>query len=299
MPNPALNDNVFQRETRAAQGPGSFTPGWGSPASELPPGVFDPTRPGSTPGAPPPAGPGGPIATDGDTMRLGGTLSATGILFAIVLVAGWFGWQAVTVTESVRLVDGTIERTPSIPAWTLAAVLVGFGLAIFTSFKPKLARFIAPVYAVAEGLFLGAISHAFDAWYPGIVVQAVLATASIFAVMLVLFATRTIRVTEKLRTIVFAATAAIMLLYLVSFVVSLFGSSVPVIHDASPLGIAFSVAVIGIAAFNLLLDFDLIERGIAMRAPRYMEWYAAFGLLVTLVWIYIEVLKLLAKLRER
>jgi uncharacterized YccA/Bax inhibitor family protein len=300
MPNPALNDGIFQRETRASQPPGSFTPGWGSPASELPPGMFQ--QPGSAgpipgQGAPPT---GGPVEVGGgDVMRLGGTISATFVLLAILLVTGWFGWQAVTVTESVRLIDGTIERTPSIPPWTMIAVLVGFGLAILTVFKPKLARVTGPLYAAAEGVFLGVISHAFDAWYPGIVVQAVMVTIAVFAVMLVLFATRVIRVTEKLRMAVIGATLAIALVYVVGLVVSLFGGNMPLIHDASPLGIGFSLLVVGIAAFNLLLDFDLIEKGVAMRAPKYMEWYAAFGLMVTLVWLYLEVLRLLAKLRER
>lgn len=289
--NPALNDQIFQREIQANQ-QGAFTPGWGSPADELPPGVFG--QPSSTG-----VGPGGPVAAEGGTMRLGGTVSATAILLLLLVVAGWFGWQQVTVTEVGVNPDGTVENSVAVAPWVFAAVIVGFLIAIVTVFKPKIARFTGPLYAIAEGLFIGAISHVFDAQWPGIVVQAVLLTFAVFAIMLVLFATGTIRVTEKLRMAVIASTLAIAVVYLISFVLSFFGSGVPMIHDAGPVGIGFSLLVVGIASFNLLLDFDFVQRGVAARAPRYMEWYAAFGLMVTLVWLYLEILRLLAKLRER
>jgi uncharacterized YccA/Bax inhibitor family protein len=298
MPNPALNDNVFQRETSASQGAGSFTPGWGSPASELPPGVFAPQAPGSpTPGAPTT---GGPVQTGGgDTMTARGAMSATGILLALVIVAGWFGWQQVTVTITGVRPDGSEITSVDIPPWLMIAWIAGFAIAVLTIFKPKLARFTGPAYAVAQGLLVGAISRIYEIQFDGIVLQAVMLTIAVFTIMLVLFATGTIKVTDKLRTGIIVATGAIALVYLVTIVLGLFGAEVPMIHEAGPVGIGFSLLVVGIAAFNLLLDFDFIQKGVAMRAPKYMEWYAAFGLMVTLIWLYLEILRLLAKLRER
>lgn len=303
--NPALNDDVFQKEIRASGQGGGFSPAWGSPADELPPGVFGPG--GAAPAGGPvtqPGGPlgGGPVVSGGggdDTMRLGGTLSATGILLALLVVAGWFGWQAVIVTEVTSELRQTVTRTAEIQPWIFGAVIVGFLLAIVTVFKPKLARITAPLYAVAEGLFVGAISHYYEAQFEGIVLQAVGLTVGVFVVLLVLFASGAVRVTERMRTMVFAATGAIALVYLATMVLRLFGSDVPFIHGSGAIGIGFSVLVVGIASFNLLLDFDFIQRGVTMRAPRYMEWFAAFGLMVSLVWLYLELLRLLSKLRSR
>jgi uncharacterized YccA/Bax inhibitor family protein len=292
--NPALNDKVFQREM-GANATGAFTPGWGSPADELPPGVFD--QRGGAPGAP--TVPGGPVVTAPDTMRMGGTMSATAILFGIVLVAAWFGWQAVDAQVVGVQPDGSEIVDISMPPWLFVSWIGGFVLAIVTVFKPKIARFTGPLYAAAMGLLMGAISAAFEVQYDGIVLQAISLTVAVFAIMLVLYSTRTIKVTDRLRTTVMVATGAIALVYLVSIVLSFFGTTVPMIHDAGPVGILFSLVVVGIASFNLLLDFDFIERGVAAGAPRYMEWYGAFGLMVTLIWLYLEILRLLAKLRER
>lgn len=294
MPNPALNDGAFARETRGAQPPGSFEPGWGAPASELPPGVFDAA---ATTG--PGVGVGGPVATDRKVMTMGGTASATAVLLLLLVVAGWFGWQAVTVTELAPLPNGDPNSAVDVPGWFFLAMIAGLGIAILTIVKPTLARFTAPLYAVAEGLLLGVISRVFEVDYSGIVLQAVMLTIGVFLVMLVLFATGAIKVTEKVRLAIIASTFAIAMVYLVSLVASFFGSGVPFIHDAGPIGIGFSLVVVGVASMNLLLDFDLVQRGVAARAPKYMEWYAAFGLMITLVWLYLEILRLLAKLRSR
>jgi uncharacterized YccA/Bax inhibitor family protein len=292
--NPALNDKIFQREMTSS-GTGAFTPGWGSPADELPPGVFA-SESGTAAGT----GLGGPVQTPGtETMRMGGTMSATAILLGIVLVAAWFGWQAVDVQVLGLRPDGTEIVEFSMPPWLFVSWIGGFVLAIVTVFKPKIARITGPLYAAAMGLLMGAISAAFEIQYDGIVLQAIGLTLAVFAIMLVLYGTRTIRVTNRLRTAVVVATMAIMLVYLVSIIASFFGSGVPMIHDAGPIGILFSLVVVGIASFNLLLDFDFIERGVAAGAPRYMEWYGAFGLMVTLIWLYLEILRLLAKLKER
>ncbi|MFN8019388.1 MAG: Bax inhibitor-1/YccA family protein [Acidimicrobiales bacterium] len=274
MSNPALNDGAFQRAAAADQG--TFEPGWAAPqaASQA------------------------PVATATDTMRLGGTITASAVLLLFLVLGGWFGWQQVTVV-SEKLADGSVSSSYDMPSWLWIAWIGGFGIAVVTILKPPLARFTGPIYAVAEGLLLGAISHIFDAEWNGIVLQAVGLTMGVFVMMLVLYGSRAIKVTDRLRMGIIAATGAVCIVYLISFVLSFFGSSVPLIHGAGPAGIAFSLLVVGIAAMNLMLDFDLVERGIAARAPRYMEWYAAFGLMITLVWLYLEILRLLAKLRSR
>jgi len=155
------------------------------------------------------------------------------------------------------------------------------------------------VYAAATGAMAGAISHFYEVQFNGIVLQAVGLTIGVFVMMLVLYSTRTIKVTDRLRNGIIAATGAVLLVYLATFVLRLFGADIPMIHDGGLIGIGFSLLVVGIASFNLLLDFDLIERGVKMGAPRYMEWYGAFGLMVTLVWLYLEMLRLLSKLRQR
>ena len=232
-------------------------------------------------------------------MTLNGVLSASAVLMMMVLVAGAFAWNAVTV-ETALNVNGDVVVVSPFPGWVLLTVLGAFGVGLLSSFKPHLARFTGPVYALLMGASAGAISKYYEVAFSGIVLQAISLTVGVFFVMLVLFATRTIRVTDKLRTVIMVGTAAVALVYLVSILMNLiFDASMPLIHDSSPLGILFSLAVVGLAAFNLLVDFDLVERGIEMRAPKYMEWYAAFALTVTLVWLYLELLRLLAKLRDR
>jgi uncharacterized YccA/Bax inhibitor family protein len=181
----------------------------------------------------------------------------------------------------------------------MLSFFVGLGLAFLTIFKPKFARITAPLYALAQGLMVGAITHLYEIQTQGIALQAVGLTAGVFAMMLFLFATRIVKVTNKLRTGIIAATGAVCVVYLVSIVASLFGAEVPFLHESSLIGIGISLVIVGVAAANLLLDFDFIERGIQAGAPRYMEWYAAFGLMMTLVWLYLELLRLLGKLRSR
>lgn len=290
--NPALNDKIFERETAAA---GGFTPGWGSsPSSEVPPGLFT----GAAADGAASTVAHGPVDA-GPTMRLGGTLSAAAILLLVLVVAAFFGWQATEVVTAVNTAGETVVVSSQLPAWIIVSAIVGFGLAILTIFKPKLARFTAPLYAAAQGAFVGAISKLYEVQFDGIVLQAVGLTIGVFVMMLVLYATGTIKVTDRLRKGIFAATGAVCLVYLVTLVARLFGSDIPMIHDAGVVGIGFSLVVVGIASSNLLLDFDFIERGVEMRAPRYMEWFGAFGLMVTLVWLYLELLRLLSKLRSR
>jgi len=267
--NPALTDKVFNREIEQARAAGA-----GGRMARPP--VDDQV----SPWPPPPSF---------DTMTVGGTVSAAGVLLLLLLVAGWVGWAQVDPSPlGVRF-----------PGWLLPTMLVGLGIAILTIFKPKLARFTAPVYAVVEGLLLGAISHVYDLRFDGIVVQAVGLTLGVFVLLLFLYATKVIRVTDKLRMGIVVATGAVFVVYLVSLVARLFGANFPFIHDTGPIGILFSLAVVVIASLNLVLDFDFIEQGVAQGAPKYMEWYGAFGLMVTLVWLYLELLRLLSKLRSR
>ena len=173
---------------------------------------------------------------------------------------------------------------------------MGFGL--ITTFKPKIARITAPLFAVAEGIALGVISKLYESYYDGIVVQAILATASIVFVMYTLYATGVIKVTPKFRKIVIGATMAIFVFYMLNFVLGFLNVDLPLIGDTGPMGIIFSLVVIVIAASNLALDFDFIERGSQAGLPKYMNWAAGYGLAVTVVWIYLEVLRLLSKIRN-
>ena len=165
--------------------------------------------------------------------------------------------------------------------------------------KQHLARFLGTFYALIEGVVVGAISHVYEGVSQGVVLQAVGATLGVFAVMLFLYASRTIRVTDKLRSTVIAATMGLMLFYGVSLLLSLFGVDISFFQSTSLMSIGFSVLAAGLAAFNLLLDFDIIERGIARRAPAYFEWFAALGVLVTVEWLYLELLRLLSKIQRR
>ncbi len=274
--NPAFSDAAM---SRAAQ---DLQPGWGAPQGTT-----------ATAGAP-------PMVTDRSAaMSFGGVVSATGVLLALLAVASAFGWNMVEQTSFIDPRTGEEIVTTNWPGWLFLPILGGLGLAILTVFKPNLARVTSPLYAVVQGLAVGAISAVYDAAYNGIVLQAVLCTIGVFTVMLFLYATRIIRVTQKLAIGIVAATGGVFLAYMLSWVFSMFSDSTPAIWDSGAFGIGFSVLVVGIAAFNLLLDFDFIERGVEAGLPKGMEWYAGFGLIVTLVWLYLEILRLLAKLQQR
>jgi uncharacterized YccA/Bax inhibitor family protein len=221
------------------------------------------------------------------TMTVQGTVNKTGLLLLLALA-----------TASASWVLGT-SGGPGVAGWALGAGLAGLVVAIATIVRPRWSPVTAPIYALVEGVVLGLVSMWFEARYPGIAIQAVALTFGVLGAMLVLYKTRVIKVTQRFRAGVLAATLAIFVVYMVALVLGLFGVQVPFLNDASPLGILISLAIVVVAALNLVLDFDLIDRGARSGAPAYMEWYAAFGLLVTLVWLYLELLRLLAKLRER
>ena len=224
-----------------------------------------------------------------DRMTIGGVVEKSTFLLLLLVGAGAFGWSQ--VDRSAAVVD--------IPGWLLIALIGGLVIAMVTIFKPHLSPYTSPAYAVVQGLVVGAISAVYEGSFDGIVLQAVGLTIGVFAIMLGMFALRIVKVTEKLRAGIIMATGAVLLVYVASFVLNLFGSGVPFIHESGLLGIGFSLAVVAIASMNLLLDFDMIEKGAAAGAPKHLEWYGAFGLLVTIVWLYLELLRLLSKLRER
>ena len=177
--------------------------------------------------------------------------------------------------------------------------LIGFALAMYTSFVPRNAGITAPIYAFLKGLFLGGISLVLEMQYPGIAIQAVGLTFGTLASLLFFYKSGLIKPTENYRLMIFSATFGIMILYLVNFVMNFFGAGIGFIHSNGVFGIGFSLFVVGVAALNLVLDFDFIEQGAENSLPKYMEWYGAFSLMVTLIWLYLEILRLLAKLRSR
>jgi len=185
------------------------------------------------------------------------------------------------------------------PVWVLwVSLFAGLGLVIAATVKPVLAQYLAIPYALTQGILLGLISRMYEDLFDGIVFQAILATVAVFAVMLFLYTARIIQVTQRLRSAVIGATLGIMVFYGISLIGMLFGWNMPLVWDSGPLGIIFSIVVAGVAAFNLLLDFDLIENGVRANLPDWMNWFAAMGLMVTIVWLYLELLRLISKLRD-
>ena len=224
-----------------------------------------------------------------EAMSLNGTVNKTALLLVLTLVGAMFTWGKFFATGDAA------SLTPYI--W--GGALGGFVVALVTIFKKQWSPFTAPLYAVLEGLFIGAISAMFELRFPGIVLQAVGLTFGTLAALLLAYRSGLVRATENFKLGVVAATGGIFLLYMANIVMGFFGHSIGFIHDSGWLGIAFSAVVVVVAALNLVLDFDFIEHGVEQGAPKYMEWYAAFGLLVTLVWLYLELLRLLSKLQSR
>jgi uncharacterized YccA/Bax inhibitor family protein len=234
-------------------------------------------------------------------MTVGGTMLATAVLFVLLLVTAAIGWSQVTQTETSFIDSTGVTQTTvdtNFPGWVWIPMLIGVALAFLTVFKPKLARITAPLYALGYGFAIGAISHMYDLQWDGIVLQAVGATLAVFAVMLFLYATRIIKVTKRYVFTVIAATGGIFVLYMAAFIASLFGADITFWNDPTPLGIGISVVIVIVAALNLGIDFAFIEQASRAGEPKYMEWFGAFGLTVTLIWLYLEILRLLSLLRQ-
>ena len=223
-----------------------------------------------------------------ERMTLQGTVNKSFLLLVVLMGCALWPW-------SQYMSGNTAAVGPSI----LIGVVAGLILALIISFKATLAPYLSLPYAACEGLAIGAFSAILERRYPGIAIQAVALTFGVLASMLLAYKTGLIRATQRFRAMVIGATGAVMLLYLVSAVLGLFHVNVPFMYNSSTLSLGLSLVIIAIAALNLVLDFDLIESGVAQGVPRYMEWYGAFGLLVTLVWLYLEILRFLAKTRSR
>jgi uncharacterized YccA/Bax inhibitor family protein len=229
------------------------------------------------------------VGASEEVMSLEGTVNKTAFLLLLVAAGAAWVW-----TRYFQSLDPAV-----IMPYIVAGLIGGVVAALVTIFLPAWARISAPVYAAAQGLALGGISAFYEQQLHGIVFQAIGLTFGVLAVMLLAYRSGLIKVTDRFRMIVVAATGGIALLYFASIVLSFFGVTVPFIHQGGTFGIVFSLVVVGIAAANLALDFDFIQRGVEHGAPKLMEWYAAFGVMVTLIWLYLEILRLLSKLRRR
>ncbi|MBC7741617.1 MAG: Bax inhibitor-1/YccA family protein [Bdellovibrionaceae bacterium] len=219
--------------------------------------------------------------TDTSKMTISGTINRAGLLILITILGAYLGYG---------------QHSPVI---MIGSLIVGIALSLIIIFKPHTSPMLAPAYALVEGVLLGSISAVYSVMYPGIVANALILTLSILVLMLSLYRFKIIRVTDRTRSVIVGATMAIAVTYLVNMVMSFFGTSIPMIHQTGTMGIIFSVVVVGVAAFNLLLDFDMIERAESQGAPKYMEWYGGFALLITLVWLYMEILRLLGKVNRK
>lgn len=225
---------------------------------------------------------------EGEPMTINGAVNKTFILLALLIVSACYTW--------FLAFSGYTDKAQML---TIGGGIVGMVLAFVVIFTRKAMHVLTPLYAVCEGFFIGGISAVYAAAYAGIVMQAVFATFAVLASMLILYRSGAIRCTDKFRAVIFTATLSVAIVYLIQIIASLFGRGIPQIFTSSPIGIGFSVVVVLIAAFNLIVDFDFIERGSQGLLSKKYEWYGAFGLMVSLVWLYLEILRLLAKLSDR
>lgn len=222
----------------------------------------------------------------GGTMSVAGTIDKTFLMFLCALMPAIYTWN--------QYMLGFTDKANML---MMVGVIVGFVFALISTFTRN--KIFMVLYAICEGLFLGGISAAFNQAYPGIVIQAVLATFAAMFSMLGLYKFNIIKCTDKFRSIIYISTISIAVLYLIQWIGSFFHYSIPALFGTGTIGIGFSAIVVAIAALNLILDFDFIEKGVQNMLPKEFEWYGAFGLMVTLVWLYLEILRLLAKLRDR
>lgn len=232
-----------------------------------------------------------PMLVDTKTMTVNGSIEKIAILGGLTFLSAFLTWQYALSTFAIQANN----------LYYIAAIgpVLGFLIAMAIIFKKEYSPYLAPVYCIVQGAFLGVISLIFETTYNGIVLQAILITFSMLFVLLILYRAKVIQATQTFKNVIFAATGSIFIMYLFSFAGMFFGFTVPFIHDNSVYGIIFSVIVVIVAALNLIIDFDFIEKGAAYQAPKYMEWYAGFGFMVSLIWLYLEILRLLAKSRSR
>jgi len=227
--------------------------------------------------------------TDAGRMTLSGTVNKTGVLLLCVMATAAWTWHQFLVSGDMAAVAPLM----------ILGMIGGFICAMVTIFKKEWSPITAPIYALLEGLVLGGLSALMEVRYPGIAIQAVGLTFGTLFVLLLAYRSGMIQVTQKFRLGVVAATGGIMVFYLLQMLLGFFGFQFTSINGSGFIGIGFSLIVVAVAALNLVLDFDFIERGVQYGAPKYMEWYGAFGIIVTLVWLYLEILRLLSKMRSR
>ena len=233
------------------------------------------------------------VSTLGEGMTISGAVNKTGILLLLCVASAAWTWNRFFAAPSIP--DGMAAMAPLVAVGGIG----GFIVALVTIFKKEWAGITAPIYALLEGLLLGGVSAMFETRFHGIAIQAVALTFGTLVVMLIAYRSGLIKVTDKLRLGIVAATGGIAVFYLIQFVLGFFGFRFNAVNGSGPIGIVFSLVVVGVAALNLVLDFDLIENGARWNAPKYMEWYSGFALMITLVWLYLEMLRLLSKFRER
>ncbi|MBR5856818.1 MAG: Bax inhibitor-1/YccA family protein [Bacteroidales bacterium] len=233
------------------------------------------------------------VFTESGTMTVKGTMTKALLLLLLVIAAGAYTWKI--FYEAIN--------PASISGWMWGGVIVGFICAMVISFKPNTAPFLSPVYAAAEGLVLGAVSAIYNSAFaetaPNIISNAVILTLLCALVMLTIYRTGIIKVNGTFARVITVSLITIFIFYMGSMLLSMFGVNLEILHGSSPLSIGISVLIVGIAAFSLLMDYKFIEQASVMGAPKQMEWYGAFGLMVTLVWLYLEILKLLGKINSR
>ncbi len=227
----------------------------------------------------------------GEVMTVRGTLNKFGFLTIMLVGSSFYSWKEFAEGGNVM---------PLI----LIGALGGLGVAILFTFKKTWGQYLAPLYALLEGLFIGAISAMFSSAFaekaPNLIINAVGLTFGVALGMFFMYRAGIIKATEKFKSIIISATVGIAIFYMIVLALRLFGfTGMAFLHEGSPIGILFSLVVVAVAALNLILDFDMIDKGSEMGAPKYMEWYGAFGLMVTIVWLYIEILRLLSKLSSR
>ena len=232
------------------------------------------------------------IASSG-AMTVNGTINKTALMLLLVVAAAMFTWNKFFGVANPEAASSIVMP------WVIVGGIGGLITALVTIFRPQSSGISAPIYAVFEGLLLGGLSAIFESMYSGIVMRAVALTLAVFAIMLFVYRSGIIKVNRKFMLGVVAATGGIALIYFVSFIAGMFGANLNFLHGSGTFSIGFSLVVVGVAALNLVLDFAFIDRASQSGAPKYMEWYGAFGLMVTLIWLYLEILRLLAKLAGR
>ena len=235
-------------------------------------------------------------ATYGEGMTISGAVNKTGILLICCVATAAWTWN--------RFFDAFNRAAPEAAMQAIGPMILvggigGFILAMVTIFKKEWSAVTAPIYALLEGLVLGGVSAMLEMRFHGIAIQAVALTFGTLVAMLIAYRSGLIRMSDGLRLGIVAATGGIAVFYFLQFILGFFGVHFVAVNSASPIGIGFSIIVVIVAALNLVLDFDLIESGARMGAPKYMEWYGAFALMVTLIWLYFEILRLLSKFRQR